>query len=403
MASNFKIKMLSDSSSDDDEIEMIAAVAIAKRRHKKFGRCGSIKGHATIWRDRLAGYDRLFHDYFSKTSTYPPDKFRRRFRMNRPLFLRIKNSVEQHDSYFVQKRNYAGVLGLSSLQKISAAMRMLAYGVSDDSIDEYVRIGESTAIESLKKFVPEGKQRGFPRMLGSLDCMNWKSKNCPVAWKGMYVGHAQEPTIILEAVASYDLWIWHMFFGLPGSHNDINVLDRSPLFKDLAEGRAPSINYSINGHNYTMWYYLADGIYPPWSTLVKTIPYPQENKHKNFAKAQESARKDVERAFGVLQARFVIVHGPAQFWDRDTLHDIMKACVIIHNMIVEDEHITKDIEDLNDDVSNEDWVKPSFERTIGIMEFIQNHHRIRSRENHSQLQKDLIEHLWKHQGSRKAM
>ena len=75
----------------------------------------------------------------------------------------------------------------------------------------------------------------------------------------------------------------------------------------------------------------------------------------------------------------------------------------MHNMIVEDEHITKDIEDLNDDVCIEDWVKPSFERTIGIMEFIQNHHRIRSRENHSQLQKDLIEHLWKHQGSRKAM
>ena len=66
--------MLSDSSFDDDEIEMIAAVAIAKRRHKKSGRCGSIKGHATIWRDRLAGHDRLFHDYFSENSTYPPDK-----------------------------------------------------------------------------------------------------------------------------------------------------------------------------------------------------------------------------------------------------------------------------------------------------------------------------------------
>ena len=46
----------------------------------------------------------------------------------------------------------------------------------------------------------------------------------------------------------------------------------------------------------------------------------------------------------------------------------------MHNMIVEDEHITKDIKDLNDDVSNEDYVKPSFEQTIGIMKFIQNHH-----------------------------
>src|SRR5438309_395455 len=48
------------------------------------------------------------------------------------------------------------------------------------------------------------------------------------------------PTIVLEAVASYDLWIWHAFFGMPGSHNDINVLDRSPLFAELQNGRTPA-------------------------------------------------------------------------------------------------------------------------------------------------------------------
>ncbi|ESR52447.1 hypothetical protein CICLE_v10024156mg, partial [Citrus x clementina] len=120
-------------------------------------------------------------------------------------------------------KNCAGVLNLSSLQKISDAMQMIAYGVSVDFIDEYVRIGKSTAIESLKKLVrpvfeifsneylrspntndiarllAEGEQRGFPGMLESLACMHWKWKNYPMAWKGMYVGHAQEPIIILEA------------------------------------------------------------------------------------------------------------------------------------------------------------------------------------------------------------
>ena len=90
----------------------------------------------------------------------------------------------------------------------------------------------------------------------------------------MYVGHVHEPTILLEVIASYDLWIWHAFFVLPGSHNDINILNRSFLFTELAEGRASPANYSINGHDYTMGYYLADGIYHPWSTFVKTIPYP---------------------------------------------------------------------------------------------------------------------------------
>ena len=59
------------------------------------------------------------------------------------------------------------------------------------------------------------------------------------------------------------------------------------------------------------------------------------NKRKYFAKAQEAARKDVERAFGVLQSRFAIVRGPTRIWDKETIGMIMRACVIMHNMIVE--------------------------------------------------------------------
>ena len=48
----------------------------------------------------------------------------------------------------------------------------------------------------------------------------------------------KKPTIILEAVASHDLWIWHAFFGMPGSLNDLNVVELSHLFNDLAQGKS---------------------------------------------------------------------------------------------------------------------------------------------------------------------
>ena len=104
-------------------------------------------------------------------------------------------------------------------------------------------------------------------------------------------------TVIIEAVASQNLWIWHFFFGMAGSHNNINVLRHSPGFARLAEGHSPEVNFEINGHRYNKGYYLADGIYPRWSTLVKTIPNPQGEKRQRFAQMQESARKDVECGF----------------------------------------------------------------------------------------------------------
>ena len=140
---------------------------------------------------------------------------------------------------------------------MTAALRMLAYGMSADSLDEYVRIGETTTIECVKRFCqgvveifwPENlrspnaadifrllwkaNQRGFPGMLGSLDCMHWAWKNYPTAYHRMYTGHVHRSIIVLEVVASYDLWIWHVFFGMPESNNDINVLDASNLFANL--------------------------------------------------------------------------------------------------------------------------------------------------------------------------
>lgn len=272
------------------------------KKKAKWG--GSVPGRTAIHRDRIAGHQRLFSDYFSENPVYPPRLFRRRFRMKRDLFLQIVKDMEDNCDYFVQKPNAAKVLGFSALQKVTAAIRMLSYGTAADSVDEYLRMAESTAIESLKyfcktvikvygeqylrspkeddtaKLLKEGEERGFPGMLGSIDCMHWAWKNCPTAWHGQFTGKEKQATIVLEAVASKNLWIWHAFFGLPGSLNDINVLDRSPVFQPVLDGTAPAVNFVVNGNSYQTGYYLADGIYPPYATFISSISAPITQKEK---------------------------------------------------------------------------------------------------------------------------
>ncbi|XP_020262703.1 uncharacterized protein LOC109838693 [Asparagus officinalis] len=254
----------------------------------------------SIYRDHQAAHERLMAHYFVESCTYTDAQFRRRYRMNRPLVLRIVDSMSNFDVYFTQRRNNAGKLGLTLIQKCTAALRMLTYGVAVDVCDEYVKIGESTAVECTQRF-------------------------CEGAWQGQFTsGHKGTATVILEAVASYDLWIWHAFFGLPCSLNDINVLDRSPVFDDIESGEAPMVNFTVNGRQYNIAYYLADGIYPKWPVFVQSIQMPQGSKQQCFAKQQESCRKDVERAFGVLQARFAIVRQPARTWDLEVLGQYRK-------------------------------------------------------------------------------
>ncbi|KAK9274369.1 hypothetical protein L1049_019183 [Liquidambar formosana] len=71
------------------------------------------------------------------------------------------------------------------------------------------------------------------------------------------------------------------------SHNDINVFYQSLLFADLANGCALLANYIINGYQYTIGYYLVDGIYPPQATLVQTISAPIGASKHLFSKMQK--------------------------------------------------------------------------------------------------------------------
>ena len=117
-----------------------------KRGGSKFGRKKS------KLRMRLEGHCMLYGDYFAEDPVYDEKDFRRRFRMGKNLFMRLVHGVREHDPWFKLKKDVVGTVGFSSIQKCTAAMRMIAYGIPADNQDDYLRMSESTALTVMYRF-----------------------------------------------------------------------------------------------------------------------------------------------------------------------------------------------------------------------------------------------------------
>ncbi|XP_071679834.1 uncharacterized protein [Lolium perenne] len=170
--------------------------------------------------------------------------------MNRGRFMKIVYGVREYDDYFMAKQDCTDLWGFTSIQKCTAAIRCLAYGAPPDIANHCLRMTESICSHTLYRLC-----RAVIAVFAK-DYLRAPKADDTARILGIYKGHTDECSVILEAVADHDLWIW---------------------------------------------YYLADDIYPMYATFVKTIPSPASEIDAYFATCQEAARKDVEHDFGVLQ------------------------------------------------------------------------------------------------------
>lgn len=153
--------------------------------------------------------------------------------------------------------------------------------------------------------------------------------------------------------------------------------------------------FYANDNYYRAGYYLGDGIYPEYATFVKTFTDPIDEKRKYYKKKQESARKDIERAFGVLKKRWKVISFPSRYWDKEKMHAVMYTCIILHNMILEDEDkaYCQDFNEHDPTLAPEYWTQET-----PMEQRIENSNAVRSRETHNMLKADLVEHVWNNRG-----
>ena len=290
--------------------------------------------------------------------------FFRRYRMSPHCFNSIHDDIQDPEvgcSIFMGRKDACGRKGPSSLQKITSVMRQLGYGVCSDFETDYTGVRDETGRHCLydfcrfmvRKYGPEylGKwdkeemdveeeanaARGFPGMIGSIDCCHWEWKNCPVRYQGMFQDRNRKRSIVVEAIAGHDMYIFQAFVGLPGCLNDINIHARTDATRRYSDSFAIDKKFKLANQDFTGAYFLADGIYPKHPYLMKTIPEPATQEDKLFAKVQEGARKDVERAFGRLHAKWHILKIAGRSHSLVHLKNIWLTCIILHNITLRDQ------------------------------------------------------------------
>eukprot|EP00918_Siedleckia_nematoides_P016772 GHVU01036066.1.p1 GENE.GHVU01036066.1~~GHVU01036066.1.p1 ORF type:complete len:424 (+),score=44.27 GHVU01036066.1:254-1525(+) len=347
----------------DEEEAMVAAVMNANSRtldrQLPAPHGGSVPGRRYYRRDRGAAEARYRSMYWGPNPRYGPEIFERRHRIPRDLMQFLHDDLLAQ-GLLVQSQDARGCPGVSVLMQIAIALRVLGKGFAYDSFDECFDVAESTVCaifarfcravvarygdhylrtpneDELRELLTLAEARGVPGCWGSIDGTPWEWDNCPVVERGSYKGRHDRPSIVLEAVVDGNLRIWHAFFGVPGVNNDIAVLERSPFF-DYYTDASSLLRRSVpllGGRELDTLYVLGDGIYHHISLIATQISGARTREEHYYNVRQSAIRKDVERAFGVMKARWWIIKYPSRFLSPSIMHDIMYTCIILHNMII---------------------------------------------------------------------
>ncbi|XP_023736243.1 uncharacterized protein LOC111884153 [Lactuca sativa] len=161
----------------------------------------------------------------------------------------------------------------------------------------------------------------------------------------------------------------------------------SPLLDDMYNRTASDSSFQVAGTSYRNECYLVDGIYPKRACFVKSLSCPNDRKRLKFKRAKERARKDIERAFGAFEKHCHILKYLTPYMEKK-MSEVMYTCIILHNIILEDEGNA--IYEYNEN----EIVPPTHAFEVGSAEYMSRRALVHDVKTHHVLRRDLTGHIW---------
>lgn len=266
--------------------------------------------------------------------------FRRRFRMPAELFL----------DYFIPRVKAVNLFEMTYDSRIPVeikcliALRILGRGHSSDDNWDGCEVCESTCTAIFHKFIrgmvrhffvdsvkpPTGdrlaqvmatySRLGYPGAVGSIDCTHIFWGKCPVSLTNLCKGKEKTPSLSFEVVVDHDGFIHSCTKGFVGTCSDKMIVVNDAYAKQVARGLYKDLEFSLYDENgeFTTFrggYFISDCGYTRMWMFQMPLLNVHDPRSVYWSEFLESVRKDVERTFGILKARFVYLAQKVQHHD----------------------------------------------------------------------------------------
>ena len=293
-----------------------------------------------------------------------PKLFKRRFRLPVPLFTHVIHQCVEKNICQKKPTNCFGLPSVPFDLKVLGVLRIAGRGWCLDDVLEASGISTATMQsffheftrdfvaafyemyvyrpvgEELKKVMAVYSKMGMDGAASSTDCTHVVLGKCPVELTNSCTGKIKKPSLSYEASVDHRRFCQSISNGFYGTVNDKTIIKHDKYLTDLRDGLAwQNVTFTLfnaDGTESTLTgpYHITDNGYHYWRCLMSPFGATSNLEQRYWSEWMESVRKDVECFNGIVKGRFRSLLGIIQFHKMSDIDNLVKFCVILHNMLI---------------------------------------------------------------------